>query len=345
MAWKLLLADDSITIQKVVELVLAEEDFEIKSVSNGEDALNLLSSFAPDIVLADIEMPKLNGYQLCDKMRQNPATASTPVILLAGAFEPIDAELAQKVGADDSVIKPFESQELISKINSILAMRSSDESEAVAVEEMAEEEMEIAGDIETAIQPEAEEAELAEVSAEPVEDAAEEDLWAMEDASEIADEFAVEALEEEETPVAEMIPEAMPEMVVEEPKPAPVFAARPAVSAAEPKTVMMQEIAAPSREEVLALIDKKVDEKIAGLFASLDLKEALVAAAAPVMKDTIEKILWEVAPELVERVTKEAMKGAFGSISKEVEKVLWETVPELASSLITKEIEKIKAEF
>ncbi|TAN41376.1 MAG: response regulator [Nitrospirae bacterium] len=348
MAWKLLLADDSITIQKVVELVLAEEDFEIKSVSNGEDALNLLSSFVPDIVLADIEMPKLNGYQLCDKIRQNPATASIPVILLAGAFEPIDAELAQKVGADDSVIKPFESQELISKINSILTMRSSDEAEAIAVEEMAEEEMEIAEDIETAIQPEAEEAELAEVSAEPMEEAAEEDLWAMEDASEIADEFAVEALEEE-VPAAEMIPEvipeARPEMVVEEPKPAPVFAARPAAPAAERKTVALQDIEAPSKEEVLALINKKVDEKIAGLFASLDLKEALVAAAAPVMKDTIEKILWEVAPELVERVTKEAMKGAFGSISKEVEKVLWETVPELASSLITKEIEKIKAEF
>ena len=122
MAYKLLLADDSITIQKVVELVLAEEDFQIKSVSNGEDALNLLGTFRPDIVLADIEMPKVNGYNLCDKIKKNPSTSHVPVILLAGAFEPVDEELARQVGADDTVIKPFESQELISKINAALAM-------------------------------------------------------------------------------------------------------------------------------------------------------------------------------------------------------------------------------
>jgi DNA-binding response OmpR family regulator len=120
MAYKLLLADDSITIQKVVELVLAEEDFQIKSVSNGEDALNLLDTFKPDIVLADIEMPKINGYNLCEKIKKNPSTSHVPVILLAGAFEPIDEELARQVGADDSVIKPFESQELISKINAAM---------------------------------------------------------------------------------------------------------------------------------------------------------------------------------------------------------------------------------
>src|SRR5512140_3123285 len=122
MAHKLLLADDSITIQKVVELVLAEEDFEIKSFGNGEDALQALSTFTPDVVLADIDMPKINGYELCEKIKQNPKTSGIPVILLAGAFEPIDEELASKVGADDSVIKPFESQELISKINSALTM-------------------------------------------------------------------------------------------------------------------------------------------------------------------------------------------------------------------------------
>jgi CheY-like chemotaxis protein len=82
MSYKLLLADDSITIQKVVELVLAEEDFQIKSVNNGEDALNLLDSYKPDIVLADIEMPKVNGYNLCEKIKKNPATSHVPVILL-----------------------------------------------------------------------------------------------------------------------------------------------------------------------------------------------------------------------------------------------------------------------
>ena len=76
MSYKLLLADDSVTIQKVVELILAEEDFDIRSVGSGEEALALLTEFSPDIILADIEMPKTNGYQLCETIKQDPATGN-----------------------------------------------------------------------------------------------------------------------------------------------------------------------------------------------------------------------------------------------------------------------------
>src|SRR5271169_2514469 len=119
-SYKLLLADDSLTIQKVVELVLADEHFEIKSVNDGELALEAIGSFSPHIVLADIEMPKLNGYQLCEKIKNDTATVHLPVILLTGAFEPFDEEYAKAVGADDYIVKPFESQELISKVKSLL---------------------------------------------------------------------------------------------------------------------------------------------------------------------------------------------------------------------------------
>jgi len=133
---KLLLADDSITIQKVVELILAEENFEIRSVGNGEEALAAVSSFRPDVILADIEMPKMNGYQLCEKIKRAPATSSIPVILLTGAFEPVDEELTKQVGADDVLTKPFESQELISKINAALTVSGmAVEAEAEAVTE------------------------------------------------------------------------------------------------------------------------------------------------------------------------------------------------------------------
>ncbi len=352
MTRRLLLADDSITIQKVVELVLAEEDIEIKSVSNGEDALNLIESFNPDIVLADIEMPKLNGYQLCEKIKNNPKTASIPVILLAGAFEPIDNELSLKVGADDSVIKPFESQELIGKINSVLTMGAiADMEEAEAIAEPMDEAYDLGEEIEDATQPEL---------AEPM---GEEDLWAMEDLTETPTVYAVEALTGEELLAAETVSEVHVEKVpVETPKPAPVAAAaaeQPAVK----KEPVIHEIAFPSSEEVLALIDRKVGEQTAALFSALhrtlnekidlkltqaldqklDLKDAVLQAITPMMKDSIERILWETAPELVEKVTKEAVKGAFSSITSEVEKVLWETLPELANSIITKEIEKIKA--
>ncbi|MDA8083524.1 MAG: response regulator [Nitrospiraceae bacterium] len=338
MARRLLLADDSITIQKVVELVLAEEDFEIKSVSNGEDALNLVESFNPDIVLADIEMPKMNGYQLCEGIKTNPRTAAIPVILLAGAFEPIDSALSKKVGADDSVIKPFESQELISKINAVLTMGAVSAVEAEVVAEPVEEGFDLGEEIEAAIQPETAEA------------VAEEDLWAMEDITETPDALAAEELTDADVFAAEAMPEVQAEDVFKEfpmPQPEPVIPAAAAVVAepAAPREVRIQEVALPSREEITALIDRKVSEQASALFASLDLKDALLAALAPMLKDSIEKILWEMAPELVEKVTKETIKGAFSSISSEVEKVLWETVPELAGSMIAKEIEKIKETY
>ena len=141
MPYKLLLADDSLTIQKVVELVLADEHFEIKACSDGEQALAALESFGPNIVLADIEMPKLNGYQLCEKIKNDAATVHVPVILLAGAFEPFDENYAKSVGADDYIIKPFESQELISKVKSLLVgvgPASEEEPAAFAVQEDAQ---------------------------------------------------------------------------------------------------------------------------------------------------------------------------------------------------------------
>lgn len=120
---KLLLADDSITIRKVVELVLADEGFELKLTSDGAQALDAVSSFRPDIILADVDMPGLSGYQLAETVKKSPATRSIPVILMVGAFESVDEDLIKKTGADDYIIKPFESHDLISKLSNALAAR------------------------------------------------------------------------------------------------------------------------------------------------------------------------------------------------------------------------------
>ncbi|KJR43383.1 Signal transduction response regulator, receiver region domain protein [Candidatus Magnetoovum chiemensis] len=120
MAKKLLLADDSITIQKVVELILSDEDVEITSVGDGAEALEVIEGFMPDIVLADVEMPNLNGYELCKKIKENEKISHIPVILLVGAFEPINEKRAKDAGAEDFLIKPFESQEFLNKINTVM---------------------------------------------------------------------------------------------------------------------------------------------------------------------------------------------------------------------------------
>lgn len=336
MAYKLLLADDSITIQKVVELVLAEEDFEIKSVSNGEDALNLMDTFRPDVVLADIEMPKINGYQLCEKIKQNPMSADIPVILLAGAFEPLDEQLAKKVGADDSVIKPFESQELISKINAAVAMVSAEGQEVIEAERAEEEVPELVEEAGSGVEVETVKAEVADEEVlelvEETESAVEaefaglgEDLWAMEEITETRKEDAgIEG-------VATQKPESVSAEEIAEPK------AR--------KEVVLPEVEIPSKEELLKIFEKTVDEKVSSFLEALDIKEALLSSLMPSMKDSIEKVLWEVAPELVEKMLKEILKGSITSLKAEVEKIIWETVPDLARTMISQEIEKIKSEF
>lgn len=333
MAYKLLLADDSITIQKVVELVLAEEDFQIKSVSNGEDALNLLDTFKPDIVLADIEMPKVNGYNLCEKIKKNPSTSHVPVILLAGAFEPMDEELARKVGADDSVIKPFESQELISKINAALAMVSADAELAVISED--EEVFEAVEEADIFAEPEAVGVEVGEAVCPG---GFEDDLWSMEEIPETAEEVVEEQGIEEAFEVMEEVPTAAPAL-----KPKSVReeeAARPDAGGA-----LITGVEMPSKEEFLMRFEKVIDVKVASLLSELDIKEALLSSLMPSMKDAVEKVLWEVAPELAEKVLKEILKSSVSSLTTEVEKVIWETVPDLANTMISREIAKIKSEF
>ncbi len=117
---KLLLADDSPTIHRLVKDVLMPENFEVKAVDNGEQALNELIFFQPDIVLADTDMPELDGFQLCEMIKKSPKTRKIPVILLTGVFDHFDERRARLAGAEGFLVKPFESDELINKIRYLL---------------------------------------------------------------------------------------------------------------------------------------------------------------------------------------------------------------------------------
>jgi CheY-like chemotaxis protein len=121
MGKKILLADDSITIQKVIELTFSDEDFDVITVGNGRLALEKLPEVRPDIVLCDIIMPEKDGYEVCEQIKTNPATSHVPVLLLTGAFEPFDQERAARAGYDGSLAKPFEPETLIAKVKDLLA--------------------------------------------------------------------------------------------------------------------------------------------------------------------------------------------------------------------------------
>jgi len=121
MSKKLLLADDSITIQKVIGITFANEDYELTVVDNGDAALEKARTLRPDLILADVFMPGKNGYELCAAIRQDPGLSHVPVLLLTGTFEPFDEGKARQAGATDWISKPFESQGLIDRVEKILA--------------------------------------------------------------------------------------------------------------------------------------------------------------------------------------------------------------------------------
>lgn len=129
---KILLADDSITIQKVVELTFSDGDYEVTAVNNGAKAVQKLAEMRPDIILSDIIMPEKNGYEVCEFVKSHPEFRSIPVVLLTGTFEPFDPDRAEKAGCDAVVTKPFESQSLIHKVEELIAQAKA--SRTVAVE-------------------------------------------------------------------------------------------------------------------------------------------------------------------------------------------------------------------
>jgi CheY-like chemotaxis protein len=118
---KLLLADDSVTIQRVIELTFADEDIQVIAVGNGADAIERAQRDRPDIVLADVGMPERNGYEVAAFIKGTPNLAHIPVILLTGAFEPVDEGRARSVGCDGVLVKPFEPQIVISRVKDLLA--------------------------------------------------------------------------------------------------------------------------------------------------------------------------------------------------------------------------------
>jgi CheY-like chemotaxis protein len=119
---KLLLADDSITVQRVIELTLSDEGLDVLTVGDGDQALASIEREQPDIVLADVKMPGRDGYGVAEFVKRSPIFADrTRVVLLTGAFEPIDKARADRLGVDAVLTKPFEPQVAIDLVRQVLS--------------------------------------------------------------------------------------------------------------------------------------------------------------------------------------------------------------------------------
>ena len=117
----LLLADDSITIQRVIELTFADEGIAVIAVGNGQAAIERAERDRPDIVLADVSMPERDGYEVASFVKSHPQLSHVPVVLLTGAFEPVDESRARAAGCDGVLVKPFEPQMVIHRVKDLLA--------------------------------------------------------------------------------------------------------------------------------------------------------------------------------------------------------------------------------
>ena len=121
MSRTLLLADDSVVIQKLVGLSFANEDVEIVATDNGDDAVTRARETCPDVILADVVMPGKSGYEVCEEIKRDPALAHVPVLLLTGTFEAFDENRAAAAGADGHITKPFEAQALVERVKEVMA--------------------------------------------------------------------------------------------------------------------------------------------------------------------------------------------------------------------------------
>jgi DNA-binding response OmpR family regulator len=141
MTSRLLVADDSITIQKIVDMAFEIEDVEVEGIGNGQEAFDRISEFNPDVVLADVDMPGLDGFELCSKIKGSAKTSSIKVLLLASDFEDFDEQRYRDCGADSHISKPFKSDDIVAMVKSLLEAPSNDENtvllsaDALAAEE------------------------------------------------------------------------------------------------------------------------------------------------------------------------------------------------------------------
>jgi CheY-like chemotaxis protein len=374
MSIKVLVADDSITIQKVIGIIFGGDEYSLTIVDNGKSAVDKAREINPDILLIDALMPGMNGYEVAEAVRSTPTLADKPILLLTGSFEPFDEEKAKKCGADDFIAKPFESQQIITKVKELLELGKSREFSpqtdppahlgdifADQVEEQSspaldtpflsnEQQAEAPINIWSAFTPEAEPQQAAEAPpAIPVSSAAtfEPDVFAI--VNEENDAQLVIATATAEAPpnftgsqwvpveehMFEFVEEAVP------PPPLPTFSehALPVEENAFGDIAFADE-AAFSPEPVIAdfTASTPFPEIPAPPFAPLP--DQTPPSAAPVAITPDETVPPASVPVAL---SEEQLKAAIMSASKDViERIVWEVVPDLAEALILDAIRKIK---
>lgn len=369
---KLLLAEDSLTIQRVFEMTLRQSGISLTVVDNGEDAIRLAREISPDVVVADVSLPGKDGFEVAEELRSPEAGGTVPVLILAGTLSPFDEERFKKCGANGVLFKPFESRELIEKVESLLRSRE-EPAPAPGDEEQAPPSAEEPWDFSDVLNEMEEEAQVSVSRADEAEDRGVATAAAVEPAGSTLslDDFDV-SLEDIEggSEKEAVLPEAEPprqeeqdgvappgereeEMCqTEEYFEAPVFDdSPPAVTDLTPALEAVEELDGfdllegieaseiETPEPALQAEETVPSPSVAeGLPWEKEFRERFSARAQEIFEkvaaESVEKVMWEV----VENLTKEFT----GKIRESVEAVAWEVIPATAETLIREEIARIR---
>ena len=114
---KILIVDDDTNIAELISLYLTKEFYEVQIVEDGEQALQVFDTFQPNLILLDLMLPGMDGYQVCREIRSR---SDTPIIMLSAKGETFDKVLGLELGADDYIIKPFDTKELVARVRAVL---------------------------------------------------------------------------------------------------------------------------------------------------------------------------------------------------------------------------------
>jgi CheY-like chemotaxis protein len=120
---RILIADDNPQGVELLEAYLSETDYEIQTAADGEETLRKIAGWQPDVILLDIMMPKISGFEVCKRLRANPATANIPVLMITALDQPSDVERAVEAGTTDFLTKPINKTELLLRVRSALKSR------------------------------------------------------------------------------------------------------------------------------------------------------------------------------------------------------------------------------
>lgn len=379
MAQKILLADNSLTIQKVIELILGPEGFEIHSCNNGKEAIEILGMVVPDLVLADHEMPEIDGYQLCTQIKKDPALSHIPVILLAGAFEPFDDARAREAEADGMIVKPFESAELLSKVNAAIEkskklLEERGQMPGPSAEPAPDDEFSLEGITIEAVPPESAPGTTADDGLADflkegfaelgIEEAPEESpsvSGTQETGIPVLQSFDRDDDLIDILPAGEQQPQQFRifdgeqisvETVPVESTQAGISEHRMSAVAAplrgEPVPVSREDLVEALRTVLRESAEGSLREEVLHALRETvsetirpEMEAVLLSGFSPIFREAIRMAVSDCLPGIIENITRELLTGISGPLMEQIRDVMEKTVPDIAETMIGREIDKI----